>query len=177
MNQLKKFSSAFLGVAFFTALIFTGGNTASADDYSAEAFEDRGLQPSVAKQTAELVQRAADKGINIRITDDYRSFEEQDELYAQGRSAPGPIVTNAKGGQSYHNYGLAIDYALELDNGQVSWDTEYDGNGNSKSDWFEVARIGKDLGFEWGGDWEDFKDYPHLQMTFGYSITDLYSAR
>ncbi|WP_020007851.1 M15 family metallopeptidase [Salinicoccus albus] len=176
MNQLRKFSAAFLGLAVFTALIFTGSHTAAANDYSQDALEEKGLQPYVAKQAAELVQRAADKGIVVRITDDYRSFSEQDELYAQGRTDPGLIVTNAEGGESYHNYGLAVDYALELDNGQVIWDTEYDGNGNSKSDWFEVAQIGKNLGFTWGGDWKYFKDYPHLQMDFGHSLDDLQSA-
>ncbi|MCG3055692.1 M15 family metallopeptidase, partial [Escherichia coli] len=50
------------------------------------------------------------------------------------------------------------------DNGDIIWDMEYDGNGNGKSDWMEVAEIGKELGFEWGGDWEGFKDYPHFQL-------------
>jgi peptidoglycan L-alanyl-D-glutamate endopeptidase CwlK len=50
---------------------------------------------------------------------------------------------------------------------------DYDGNGNSKSDWKEVVEIAKNLGFEWGGDWAKFKDYPHLQMSFGLTINDL----
>ena len=81
-------------------------------------------------------------------------------------------MTNAKGGESYHNYGLAVDFAVEAD-GEVIWDVSYDGNDNGKSDWEEVAEIAKDLGFTWGGEWEEFKDYPHLQMDFDTSIRDL----
>lgn len=76
-------------------------------------------------------------------------------------------------GESYHNFGLAIDFALMSVDGQVIWDMKYDGNGNSRADWMEVVEIAKDLGFEWGGDWTQFKDYPHLQMNFGLSIWEL----
>lgn len=81
-----------------------------------------------------------------------------------------------QGGGSYHNFGLAIDFALELEDGSVVWDLERDDNGNGESDWFEVAAIGKELGFDWGGDWRNFKDYPHLEMTFGLSIDELQSG-
>nr|WP_204671998.1 M15 family metallopeptidase [Gracilibacillus alcaliphilus] len=131
------------------------------------------LHPVVAEKTADLIQRSGEIGISIIITDDYRSFEEQDQLYAQGRENNSPVVTHARGGESYHNYGLAIDFALRSDNGEVIWDLNYDGNGNGQSDWLEVVDIAKDLGFEWGGDWEHFKDYPHLQMDFGFTIQEL----
>jgi len=121
-----------------------------------------------------LVNEAARKGIRVVITDDFRSAKDQDALYAQGRSTDGNVVTNARGGESYHNYGLAIDFALASPEGeQLIWDMDYDGNGNSKSDWKEVVEIAKNLGFEWGGDWAKFKDYPHLQMSFGLTINDL----
>jgi len=42
-----------------------------------------------------------------------------------------------------------------------------------EADWFEVARIGKELGFTWGGDWRGFKDYPHFEYTIGLSIREL----
>ncbi|CAM3678019.1 M15 family metallopeptidase [Mesobacillus zeae] len=132
-----------------------------------------GLHPEVAEKAEELVQKAADKGIVIVITDDFRSFEEQEQLYEKGRTADGKVVTHAKGGESFHNFGLAIDFALQSGNGQTLWDMDYDGNGNSQSDWMEVVSIAKSLGFEWGGDWIRFKDYPHLQMNFGLSIRDL----
>ena len=109
-----------------------------------------------------------------------RTFAEQDALYAQGRSKPGAIVTKAKGGQSYHNYGLAIDIVLLVDkdgNGTyetASWDEKTDFDGDNKADWIEIVEIFKRYGWEWGGDWR-FKDDPHFQKTFGKSIAQLQS--
>lgn len=131
------------------------------------------LHPIVAENRDILIQRAAAKGINLVITDDFRSAAEQDRLYARGRTEEGTIVTHVEGGESYHNYGLAIDFALKLDDGTVVWDLESDDNKNGKSDWMEVVSIAKELGFEWGGDWRGFKDYPHLEMDFDLSIREL----
>jgi len=135
------------------------------------------LHPIVAEKVEVLLEKTAERGISILITDDYRSFEEQDRLYDKGRRTPGKVVTHAVGGDSYHNFGLAVDFALQLENGNVIWNTEYDGNGNGQSDWFEVAEIAKELGFQWGGDWRGFKDYPHLQMDFGLTINDLQEGK
>ncbi|WP_235062690.1 M15 family metallopeptidase [Thalassobacillus devorans] len=132
-----------------------------------------GLHPKVAKKRDQLVARAEEKGIEVVITEGFRTIKEQEEIYERGRSEKGNIVTYAEGGESYHNYGLAIDFALRNKNEKVIWDTEYDGNGNGKSDWMEVVEIAKDLGFDWGGDWRRFKDYPHFQMDMGYSIREL----
>jgi peptidoglycan LD-endopeptidase CwlK len=131
-----------------------------------------GLHPIVKQKTELLLEQAYTAGVPIVITQGFRSFEYQNRLYAQGRFGnPGPIVTNAKGGRSFHNYGLAVDYALLLPDGRsVSWDTVRDGDRDGLRDWFEVAAIGKKLGFEWGGDWERFIDMPHMQMTFGLTI-------
>ncbi|WP_415735800.1 M15 family metallopeptidase [Lacicoccus alkaliphilus] len=118
------------------------------------------------------MEKAEEEDISIRITDGFRSHEEQDALFAQGRTAPGQIVTNARGGESYHNYGLAVDFAIE-DGDDLVWDVEHDGNDSGTSDWEEVGEIAKDLGFEWGGDWDDFVDYPHLQMDFDTSLEEL----
>ena len=107
-----------------------------------------------------------------------RTIAEQDALYAQGRTKPGGKVTNAKGGHSYHNYGLAIDIVLLIDkdkNGTfetASWDTKSDFDGDGKSDWQEIVAIFKRYGWEWGGDWKFF-DAPHFQKTFGKSISEL----
>lgn len=131
------------------------------------------LHPVVQENKEKLVNRAEEKGIAVVITDGHRSVGEQDALYEQGRSEDGRIVTYAEGGESYHNYGLAIDFAIETKDGRVVWDMNYDGNDNGESDWMEVVDIAKDLGFTWGGDWENFKDYPHLQMDFGLSIREL----
>ncbi|WP_397538458.1 M15 family metallopeptidase [Rummeliibacillus pycnus] len=134
------------------------------------------LDPIVDEMKNKLINDAANQKIDVIITEGIRSFAKQDELYQQGRTTRGKIVTNTRAGESFHNYGLAFDYALLDKNGEIIWDTNYDGNGNGKSDWFEVADIGKKLGFNWGGDWIGFKDYPHLQMTFGLSIDMLKSG-
>lgn len=131
------------------------------------------LHPVVTAKKEKLVAQAEKIGISIVITNGFRSAEEQDALYRKGRSVEGAIVTNAKGGESYHNYGLAIDFALRTADGGVVWDMERDENQNGQSDWMEVVGIAKRLGFLWGGDWESFPDYPHLQMDFGYSIREL----
>lgn len=115
--------------------------------------------------------------------------KEQDELWAQGRTklydANGKrlgIVTNAKGGQSYHNYGLAVDIVLLKDtNGDgkfetASWETNVDFDGDGMADWMEIVKIFKSYGWEWGGDWK-FKDAPHFQKTFGYSIKQLQACK
>ena len=138
-----------------------------------EQFEVTGLHPVVAEKQNQLVERARKSGIKIVITEGYRSEERQDELFEQGRSTAGQIVTSARGGESYHNYGLAIDFAIRVSEDKVIWDIDYDGNGNGKSDWMEIVDIAKELGFEWGGDWISFPDYPHLQYDFGYSIAEL----
>jgi peptidoglycan LD-endopeptidase CwlK len=132
-----------------------------------------GLNPIVKERSNQLIQQSAKKGIVIVITDGFRSVEDQDQLYKKGRTTDGNIVTKAKGGESYHNYGLAIDFALKTPSGNVIWDRQYDGNGNGKSDWNEVVALAKGLGFDWGGDWAQFKDYPHLQMDFGLTLAEL----
>lgn len=79
-------------------------------------------------------------------------------------------MTNAKPGQSYHNFGLAIDFFIVSDDGKKAiWTV------NSK--WQRVAAIGKELGFIWGGDWTSFKDYPHLEMTGGLSYKQLQAGK
>lgn len=120
------------------------------------------------------------KGVRLRFTHTTRTIEEQNELYAQGRTrlydSSGKRlgkVTQAKGGESIHNYHLAFDIVLLLDKDgdgnfeSVSWDmVDFDKDG--KSDWMEVVEYFKSVGFTWGGDWK-FKDKPHFEMTFGHT--------
>ncbi|WP_338115650.1 M15 family metallopeptidase [Paenibacillus monticola] len=119
-----------------------------------------------------LIEFAYAHGVPIVITQGLRTIPEQDGLYAQGRTTKGQIVTNAKGGYSYHNFGVAIDFALLLPDGGVSWDTKRDGDGDGIADWDEVVADAKRLGWEWGGDWNTFTDLPHFEMTFGLSTAD-----
>lgn len=113
------------------------------------------------------------KNCMIRIVQGLRTIEEQNALYAQGRTVPGKIVTNAKGGSSYHNYGLAVDFVLMYDK---------DGNGTYETvewkvnaDWQAVVSVFESMDFEWGGRWEKIKDYPHFQKTYGYNWRQLLS--
>jgi peptidoglycan L-alanyl-D-glutamate endopeptidase CwlK len=110
-----------------------------------------------------------------RFTHALRTIKEQDALFAQGRTTPGKKVTNAKGGQSFHNYGLAWDFCLIVDGKEVSWDMSKDFDGDKTADWMEVVRIAKKYGWEWGGDWAKFKDAPHFQKTFGKTTAQLKS--
>jgi peptidoglycan L-alanyl-D-glutamate endopeptidase CwlK len=129
-----------------------------------------GLIPCVKAAAEALIDRSYAGGIPIVITQGLRTIAEQNALYAQGRTAPGSIVTNAKGGYSNHNFGVAIDFALLTNDGKsVSWDAKLDANRNGKADWNEVVTLAKALGFTWGGDWKTFLDLPHFEMTFGLS--------
>ncbi len=130
------------------------------------------LHPAIRSAALELLLNCIDEKIPIRITQGMRTLEEQDILYAQGRTTPGPEVTKAPAGKSYHNYGLAIDFCLLIsETGEVLWDREKDFNANGVSDWAEIIKIAKKLGFKSGADWEE-PDAPHLYMQFGLSVQE-----
>ncbi|WP_173917312.1 M15 family metallopeptidase [Halobacillus sp. Marseille-Q1614] len=167
---------AFAGGLFFYSLIETQDQRSNIYEVEEGNLPSQ-LHPTVEKKKDELIERAAEKNIDVVITDGLRTIEEQEEIYERGRSAKGNVVSYAKGGESYHNYGLAIDFALRTDAGDIVWDLERDDNENGKADWMEVADTAKELGFEWGGDWSSFKDYPHLQMDFGLSIRQLQNGK
>ena len=121
------------------------------------------------------INEALGGAVFCRFAYTLRTFKEQDDLYALGRTKAGKIVTNARGGFSYHNFGLALDIVLiRKTTGQAIWDISTDFDNDRKSDWMEIVTILKSFGFEWGGDWK-FKDYPHFQKTKGYSIRQLLS--
>jgi len=99
----------------------------------------------------------------IRITQGLRTFDEQAQLYAVGRTKAGKKVTNAKAGQSIHNYGLAVDMCLIIDGKTASWDTAKDWDNDKIADWYECVKIFAKHGWEWGGNWKTFKDLPHFE--------------
>ena len=107
------------------------------------------------------------KGVRLRFAYVYRSNKEQDALFNQR-----PKVTNARGGQSIHNYGLALDVVIlrDKDNNGTFESIDWDIN----SEYFKtVVAYFKGKGYEWGGDWKNFKDYPHFQKAFGYTWQQL----
>lgn len=121
------------------------------------------LKPKVEKLLGVFISKCKEKGITIIATQGYRSIAEQNAIYAQSRSKPGKIVTNAKGGQSLHNFGVAFDICFVINKKAVY---------PPKSDplWQKVAKIGQDLGLEWGD--RGYVDYPHFQYRAGYSLED-----
>jgi peptidoglycan L-alanyl-D-glutamate endopeptidase CwlK len=135
------------------------------------------LHPKVQNEALELYKEicnALGNNVICRFTHTFRSFDEQNDLYAKGRSVKGQIVTNAKGGQSYHNYGLAIDITLIKD-GKVVWDRGTDFDRDGQKDWMEVVAIFNKYGWFWGGNFRSFKDYPHFEKAFGYTCKQLES--
>jgi len=123
------------------------------------------LHPSVKTEVSQIIAQcdAALTGrAKIRITQGLRSFKEQDNLYAIGRTKPGKKVTNAKGGQSIHNYGFAIDICLIINGKTASWDTLKDWDNDQIADWYECVKIFAKYGWDWGGNWKKFKDLPHF---------------
>jgi peptidoglycan L-alanyl-D-glutamate endopeptidase CwlK len=120
------------------------------------------LHPNIRRDFAKAINEIENKhGLKVRLTDGYRSIEEQNNLYAKGRSEPGQIVTNAEGGQSYHNYGLAGD-VVAIKNGQPDY---------SKSTYQKyIYPIFQKYGFKWGG---SFGDYPHFYKDYGYDWEEL----
>jgi peptidoglycan LD-endopeptidase CwlK len=121
------------------------------------------LQPYVAMLARRFLELTRMQNLDVRITTAFRSWDESDRLFAQGRTTPGPIVTNARGGDSYHNWGLAFD-AAPIENGEVSTDIQK---------YFSLGHIGEQLGLKWGGTFKSIIDYPHFQYTFGLNTWDL----
>lgn len=130
------------------------------------------LAPQVKDLCDQLRANCAIEGINILITSTYRDFECQDSLYAQGRTLPGKIVTNAKAGQSFHNWRVAFDI-VPLVNGKPVWSTK----GEALKTWLRVGEIGVSLGLEWAGNWKKFKEFPHFQFTNGLTLADFQSGK
>lgn len=141
------------------------------------------LHPDV-REEANLIYEEICKRLNgrviVRFSQTLRTIDEQDAIYAKGRTKPGPIVTYARGGQSYHNYGLAVDIVLLIDkdgNGtyeSASWNFYEDNDQDGIADFEEIDAVFKMYGWKGlynskGKRW----DLPHFQRTLGYTIKDL----
>lgn len=105
----------------------------------------------------------AAKGVVLKYITGTRTWKEQDALYAKGRTAPGPKVTNARGGYSNHNFGLAVDCGLFKD-----------------GDYLEDSPLYSEIGLivskfpqlEWGGSWRSITDEPHIEYRTGLSLAE-----
>jgi len=112
------------------------------------------LLPEVRPLARALVQKAGSLGIDIKVLSGMRSYAEQDALYARGRTAPGPKVTNARAGYSNHNFGIAFDIGVFEGKRYLGDSAKYKA----------VGALGMDLGLEWGGSWKSLIDQPHYQL-------------
>ncbi len=134
------------------------------------------LHPLIQPKAFLLIKKAKEEAnLDIIIYRTLATWEEQDAIYAQGRTKPGIVVTNARGGESYHNYSLAFDFAiLKPESIIINWDGKCDVDGDLEPDYKEVGKIGEDIGFEWGARFTSIKgDLGHLQMSFGLTIREL----
>jgi len=123
------------------------------------------LQSEARERAQTLFAMAIEEGLGIFVVSGLRTFSEQALLYTQGRTRPGKIVTKARPGESYHNFGLAFDFAV-IQDGTLIWNPEH-------PDWKRFVRLGKQCGFAWGGDWTSFTDFPHLQLARAPSLATL----
>lgn len=127
------------------------------------------LDPRLQPLAWEFAARMREAGLPFAITCTLRTQAEQDALYAQGRTAPGPVVTKVR--HSKHNDGLAFDICI-LKEGKPCWDLKVSVDGDAVPDYVEAGKIGQALGLRWGGDWdgdgrsddERFLDYPHFEL-------------
>lgn len=127
------------------------------------------LHPKLQRMQAELLTEAEAAGLPLVVTEGYRSPERQAKLYAQGRTAPGPVVTRAPPGFSMHEYGLAFDVAV-LKDGKATWPNDLDL-------WEKIGQLGESVGLEWGGRFKTIVDRPHFQFTGGLRIEDLRAGK
>ncbi len=132
-------------------------------EYRATSYYISSLNPNVAQQAINFLNLTRANNLDVRTTVVFRSWDEQDRLYAQGRTVPGSVITNTRGGGTYHNWGLAFD-AVPFENGAIS---------NDISKYRLMGSLGEQVGLEWGGTFTNNPDYKHFQNTFGLSVIDL----
>lgn len=128
------------------------------------------LHPELKKKIEELKKRCSAAGLKIGISETWRTVEEQDKLYAKGRTEPGNIVTNARGStySSMHQWYIAFDFFRNDGKGAYN---------NSDGFFNKVGLIGETIGLEWGGNWKSFVDLPHFQLASWGSTPDKLKAQ
>ena len=111
--------------------------------------------PEFQEQVRQLILRGLQEGLRPEIVEGYRSQERQNELYEQGRTKPGDVVTQTR--SSMHTQRMAVDIAQLDEQGKITY------NPDPPDFWDRMGAIGRSLGLNWGGDWSGFKDRPHFQ--------------
>lgn len=126
------------------------------------------LNPKVAKLCVDLIKKCKHEGIDILITSTYRDAESQNALYAQGRTKEGKKVTNAKAGQSFHNWRCAFDF-VPIVNGKAQW--------SDIATFEKIGVMGENLGLTWAGRWTRFTERAHFQYTNGLTLHDFQNGK
>lgn len=117
------------------------------------------INPVLADKVREMAKILEEEGITFRVVQGLRTNDEQQKLYDQGRSLPGRIVTNAKAGQSWHNFGLAVD-VVPMNGKTPNW--------NDVASFERIIAVAESLGMKSGKSW---RDQPHLQLTGRFSTS------
>lgn len=143
------------------------------------------LHPRIIQGVTEAIITIEKRGVGVRLTQTLRTIMEQNNLFAQGRTQEQlnklgltnviakpsmPKVTNARGGLSWHNFGLGADFILMHKDKTISYNMKEDLDKDGVPDWMECVEEFTKRGFDWGGNWTSFPDYPHIQKTFGLTI-------
>lgn len=126
------------------------------------------LSPDIQPLCAQFLEQCAAAGIDAFITQTYRSAADQDADYEQGRTTPGSIITNARGGQSKHNCvaadgspaSQAFDFGIKNGDGSLDWNAQ-------DAQWQKAIAIGIGLGFVSGSCWKTLRDCPHMELPSG----------
>lgn len=121
------------------------------------------LRPDARELCEKFKRQCAAEGIDILVTSTLRDNDCQAQLFAQGRTTPGRRVTNAKPGESFHNYGVAFDF-VPMTMGKPNWDDLKLLN--------RCGQIAEACGLEWAGRWQSFRELLHCQLP-GLSIAQL----
>ena len=124
------------------------------------------VMPELASKITALITGLEAEGHEVRVVQGLRTWQQQDALYAQGRTAPGEIVTNARGGESYHNFGLAVDLVPSINGIEAVYQPDWN---SAHPLWKEMESKGEALGLVSGSLWRTLPDAPHFQLTGEFS--------
>ncbi len=124
------------------------------------------IHPELARRILQVIEAMQKRGVVVEVVEGLRTIAEQNALYAQGRTRPGPIVTRARGGKSFHNYAIAVDLCPFM-GGQPNWNAP-------DAIWKQIADEAKRVGLEAGYYWKSFQDKPHVQIP-GFTIAECQS--
>ncbi len=130
------------------------------------------LHPHVQNLCKRFLDECELAGIDVLITSTYRDHESQNALYNQGRTLPGHVVTNCRGGHSFHNWRVAFD-VVPLRFGKPVWGT----TGADGELWQRIGSLGQLCGLDWAGNWTTFKELAHFQYTNGLTCADFQNGK